>query len=426
MTRQMEYNADHHECRVVGSDYFSTTSIRLHELSYALEKVRDINSHFWNENMLLNDIPKAINSVANELSIAERKYVKESMDDQETHPWDSHPADHQRVEHAIKQQESALFTCELPSSLLLKEFETLCEKHSLRIYNGTREKKFDGFVRSNDILFNTKKQDEISDKLVKSLLLGIDVGERLPNIPVKLPENLKDASLSDIHSHFVSLNDRIKKIAFDYNQARSKRYSHNQANAYVQAGFSVDAKAFQLTHAEAKSVEQVLHSTEIMYKNSESDLVCYDQLITARINVLCKNKANEILIQAREHIKILKSIKNIEKNIDNADIYTACINMLIDDEDQNEANVHCIKLYQGKLATVIKDIWAESEKIIAINRYSDEIITLIDFSETWQKKPIIELEKLPAYKLTHYSQVLGNSIRKQYYLHLKELVMIIQ
>ncbi len=119
MTRQMEYNADHHECRVVGSDYFSTTSIRLHELNYAREKVKDINTHFWNENMLLKDIPKAINSIANELSAPERRYVKESMGNQETHPWDSHPADHQRIEHALKQQEPAKFICELPSSLLM-------------------------------------------------------------------------------------------------------------------------------------------------------------------------------------------------------------------------------------------------------------------------------------------------------------------
>lgn len=122
----------------------------------------------------------------------------------------------------------------------------------------------------------------------------------------------------------------------------------------------------------------------------------------------------------------MKSIKNIEDNIEKSNIYSVCIDMLVEDEDQNSAIVDRINSYQIELAEIIKDIWNRSKNISAVNRYSNERINLIDFSETWQKKPIIELEKLPAYKLANYSQVLGDSIRKQYFLHLKELVMIIQ
>jgi Zn-dependent protease with chaperone function len=430
MTRQMEYNADHYECKLVGSDYFSETSFRLHELSYARTKLRAINGRFWDENLLFKDIPSAVNHVANELSKSEKMEVQQGLDDQSNHPWDSHPADTLRIEHAIATQETGIFTLKIPAICLFNNIKLLCEEETLVLYCDQGVPNAKRYVRENDYLFTMQKENELSHRLERSLKFGIDLGRRLPNIPVKLPDTLKDASLPDIHAAFVDSNERIKKIAFSYNQADSKRYSHNRAHAFMQAGFKIDTRDFQLTDKEALDIKRTVAISESEFEQCEVNVLIYDQLITAKILAALSRKSSSALPIARNNIQSLKLIKQLEKQIEQVRVYSDCIDILIENDGENDDESYLIesviKTYQNLMAPIIRNIWIEIEKIPAVNRFSSENINVLEFSETWHAKPIVDLEKVQAHKLSSYSDILGSAIKKQYDLHLKNLLILIQ
>ena len=351
--------------------------------------------------------------------------MQESIDFQKTHPWDSHPADNQRIDHAIELREKGVFTMSVDASCLFDDYDHVCRQQTLNIYNGERKNKFNEQVVDNEVLFSMHQDDVLSIKLSRIALFGIELGNRLANIPVTLPDNLKEVSLEEINAYFLDAQNQIKKNVLNYDTARSKRFSHNKAYAYVESGFDIDCEAFNLSEGEDRRVKSVVDKTEASFAEAEVAFKHFDQLVTARLIAQLKGKSEATTALAYAEIKALKSIKGLEIHIEKARVVMACINMLIDDEDLSEAKGYVITSYQKELAKIISDLWQSIALIQGVNRFSKTPLTLLEFSETWQKKPIIALEKLAPEKLTSYSTVLCNSIMKQHQLHFRKLLMII-
>lgn len=426
MSREMEFNADHHECKIVGSDYFSVTSMRIHQLSFAKSKVSGINDYFWNENVLLKNIPEAINTLTDNLSKREKETVREALDLQESHPWDSHPADNQRINHALKLNEIGIFHIELEAGKLFKDYENLCKKKTIGIYNGSTLNRFDNKVIDNNILFSMQKEDVQSVKLVRISQFGIDLQGRLANMPVKLPDELKNVSLKEVDALYIDIDPQVKKDVAHFSAARNKRLLHNKAYAYLQAGFNIEHDDFQLSEREANRITPTLDTTESNFKKSEASFKQYDQFITARIFATLRSKPKATLVLAQSHMKALKTIKNLERDIDHIRIYSACINMLLNDENPCTAINEMVAQYQKQLLPIFNTTLQKISETRAVNRFSNESITLLDFAHTWHSQPTIDIDALRASHLTGYAIAVCNSLMKQHNLHLRKLLMCAQ
>lgn len=423
MSREMEFNADHHECKIVGSDYFSVTSIRIHQLSFAQNKVSDINDHFWNENALLKNMPKAINTLTNNLSKREKETVQGALDLQDSHPWDSHPADNQRINHALTLNEVGIFHIELEAGALFKNYEDLCEKRTLGIYNTNSPNRFNDKVVDNDILFSMQKEDEQSVKLLRISQFSIDLQGRLANILVKLPEELKNISLQEIDALYLDIDPQVRKDVSHYSSVKIKRLLQHKAYAYLQAGFDIEHDEFQLSEREASRITPTLDQTESSFKKCEASFKHYDQFITAKILASLKQKPKAILMLAQSHIKVLKTIKNIEEDMDNIRIYSACINMLLNDDNPCTAINEMVAQYQKQLVPVLSSVLQKISDSCAVNRFSNEPLTLLDFAHSWHSKPTSEIGALRVQHLTSYAVTVCNSLMKQHDLHLRKLLI---
>jgi Zn-dependent protease with chaperone function len=432
MSREMEFNADHHECKIVGSDYFSVTSMILHQLSFSEGKVATINEHFWNENVLLKNIPQAINTATNNLSKHEQETVQQSIDIQKNHPWDSHPADNQRIDHALALNEIGIFHLEFEACTLFNNYEKLCLEQTLAIYNSNATARVDDKLIDNDKLFSLQKEDEQSDKLVRISQFGIDLEGRMANIPVKLTKALKNASLKEIDELYLDIDQRVKRDVAYYRELRNKRLLQNQAHAYEQAGLKVDYEDFQLSEKEINRIKLTLDATESDYKQCEISFNYYDQFITARILAALKDKSNSALVLEHSHIKalktlkVLKTLKGIEQELDKIQILSSCIKTLLNGNATSHKLKETVAQYHKKLVPIVQTVIQKISDTKAVNRFSSESLTLLDFAHLWHPQPTLELEAMRARHLADYAISICNSLMKQHDLYLRKLLVSTQ
>ena len=136
VSQQMEFDADLYEAKVVGSQCFRSNSLSLRKLSYADAYVRHHNFEALDrDDKLLKNIPAAVEEIANRYSDDIMKKIEESLDDEQTEYWHSHPADIERIQHALQAQEPGILTCELPAKVLFNQFDQLCERSTMGLYN---------------------------------------------------------------------------------------------------------------------------------------------------------------------------------------------------------------------------------------------------------------------------------------------------
>lgn len=136
VSQQMEFDADLYEAKVVGSERFRAGSLSLRKLAYAASYVRHHNFDALDQrDKLLKNIPAAVEDIARRYSDEIMNKIEQSLGDEQTEYWHSHPADIERIRHAEQAQEPGILSCALPAKLLFNDFDRLCEKSTMGLYN---------------------------------------------------------------------------------------------------------------------------------------------------------------------------------------------------------------------------------------------------------------------------------------------------
>jgi hypothetical protein len=135
LSRQMEFDADCYEARMVGGHVFAETMWRLRVMSLAQNGAySDLNSS-WREQRLPDDFPKLV--LANVPQIPDEiiKTVRADVDKTETGWFESHPCDRDRSAHAIAEAPGeGIFRLEGPSSAVFSDIDGLSRRVSLDYY----------------------------------------------------------------------------------------------------------------------------------------------------------------------------------------------------------------------------------------------------------------------------------------------------
>ncbi|MCB9643409.1 MAG: M48 family metalloprotease [Myxococcales bacterium] len=142
MTRQMEYDADRHQIRVVGSDVLGPTLLKVSHLEIASFLAYGDLHVAWREGRLGDDfaalliarLDKIDDKIAKDLE-SEIRYTKTGM-------FDSHPSLPDRVKHAESEKAAGIFHLTHPARTLFRDFEQLCKEQTLQQYKLLFEDKF--------------------------------------------------------------------------------------------------------------------------------------------------------------------------------------------------------------------------------------------------------------------------------------------
>lgn len=135
MSRQMEFDADLYETRLIGSKNFRSSTLQLRRLAYA-----EAEAHFYNrlalhqKDQLVRNLPAAVVEVAGGFGPEMLRRIEDDLHRQQTRYWDTHPADQERIQNAEQANDPGMLACDLPARLLFSDFDKLCETITLSHY----------------------------------------------------------------------------------------------------------------------------------------------------------------------------------------------------------------------------------------------------------------------------------------------------
>lgn len=135
MSRQMEYDADQYEVAVVGSKVFVETSKRLHYAAAARAIAESLNEQaYFEQNKLVSNSSLATTAVLAAMPKALVEQINQQMRQTQTHFYDTHPADYDRIKRGITANQAGMFSNKQPARLLFKDFERLCRSVTHKQY----------------------------------------------------------------------------------------------------------------------------------------------------------------------------------------------------------------------------------------------------------------------------------------------------
>jgi Zn-dependent protease with chaperone function len=135
LSRQMEFDADCYEARMVGGHVFADTMWRIRVMSLAQNGAYSDLGSSWREQRLPDDFPKLV--LANVPQIPEEiiEKVRADVEKTETGWLESHPCDRDRSAHAMAEAPGeGIFRLEGPSSAVFSDIGALSREVSLDHY----------------------------------------------------------------------------------------------------------------------------------------------------------------------------------------------------------------------------------------------------------------------------------------------------
>lgn len=134
MLRQMEYDADRYAARIVGSDVFRVTSVKMHLLAFAGQQVYGSLGYAWNEGAISDELPGRILAAYRRIPEAAKEQLALGVLAQQTGLFDSHPADRQRMLSADGEGRKGLFDRDGSMTELFRDYGSISRRATLDLY----------------------------------------------------------------------------------------------------------------------------------------------------------------------------------------------------------------------------------------------------------------------------------------------------
>jgi hypothetical protein len=142
MLRQMEYDADRREARLVGSDVFESTARRLQLLGAAFQGAQADLSAFAQRRGLADNVPKLMLVNVDRVPSQVLKKLDEHLNKARTDIFDTHPADRDRIASVQRESTAPVFRADYSATVLFKDFDGLARNVTWDLYRGIFGSRF--------------------------------------------------------------------------------------------------------------------------------------------------------------------------------------------------------------------------------------------------------------------------------------------
>jgi hypothetical protein len=158
MLRQMEFDADSYEIKLVGSAAFEETMKRLHHIKLAGHEVSRDLARAWSYKKLPDNLPALVQRrSARALGPEGMALLTKALETDTTGQFDTHPSDAARLRAARALNEPGVFTLNGAASGLFSDIDSLCKKATRHEYKYNY-----GFAFTEENIVTAKLFAEIS------------------------------------------------------------------------------------------------------------------------------------------------------------------------------------------------------------------------------------------------------------------------
>lgn len=294
MSRQMEFDADRYEARVVGGEVFESTCRRLNILGVAMQGAYADLSQTWREGRLADDLPKLVQANIAQIPKASIDAINTMIDTRKTGLIDTHPADKDRIANAHLEGPHGIFTLDGPASDVFAAFDSLSRAVTFDYYRslfGNAVTK-DVLVPVGDLVRGQEAVQEGSRALSRIFFKAFNPYRPLPlNLDsIAAPADLKAAKIQ-----LRSLHDEMEAIASEYIEATKRFDELATRNAEIEttllmakADYKFSAKEYKLPAANLEAAETAREETDDKIRQVEETLQRFELAAARRIRLaLC-------------------------------------------------------------------------------------------------------------------------------------------
>lgn len=267
MLRQMEFDADTYKAKLAGSDTFGQTVHRLHQLNAATQVTFHNLRESWKSRRLADDLPAFIVGTADQFPAELRRQIAEATTKEATAPFDTHPSNADRIRAAEALAAAGVFRSAAPASALFQSFSELCRHVSRHCYEKEHELPVgnQNLIPTRDLLRESGAEQEVYHEL--ELWTGeVDLTHQALELDAEClhrpPESAASIdALIHARGEMARLQSEAIRATQQYAAAETRYRNATNAWALLRAGFSIEAREFDLAHgtpnaALAAQVEQ--------------------------------------------------------------------------------------------------------------------------------------------------------------------------
>lgn len=265
MSRQMEFSADRCQIRAVGSRTMSATLWRLREMSLAHQvSFRDVAA-FHEEGRLPDSMADLVLANLEFITPKLKKKLHRMMIEEKSGPFDSHPADTERIAMFADDSDPGFFRSgtlpiDLPATALFSRFDELSKTTSIQFFENALKQKVHAKTLHPvaKLLERQSAQIEASRALRRYFQTDIPVQRPLP-IPsqaVRAPDNPRDTANELKLSRARMLNELpiYKNLVPRYRTAEETLLDTVAAQALLQAQIPFEPSNYRIANATADAI----------------------------------------------------------------------------------------------------------------------------------------------------------------------------
>jgi Zn-dependent protease with chaperone function len=257
LIRQMEYDADACQIRLVGSETFERTHRKLATLSAATELMyKKIHATWRKTHQLPDNLSELLRHSHEHLPAPTLQKIEDRYGLERTRLFDSHPSPADRIRRARRAQDPGAFHDDRPASSLFASFEHPARFVTLLHYTDdlgipvAREMLVRVQTRSDVPNEGGRQTDPVATEVHQSYFLGI--------LPLILPLQLEPPAPSDnyaadftelaqVSNSLREVADQLKSIGTQYQQATEQLIRSRSAIRLLEARVKIKAGDFGLT-----------------------------------------------------------------------------------------------------------------------------------------------------------------------------------
>ncbi len=276
LSRQMEYDADRYEARMVGGAVFAETMWRFRVMSVAENGAfADLQSS-WQQRRLPDNFPKLVTANIPQIPEPLIAAFRQSMDTTRTGLFDTHPADKDRIARALREAPGpGIFPVEGPATDVFRNFDALAKQSSLDMYKSSLGPGItqDQLYEVSELVETQTAAQEGAEAAGRFFLGTWHVAQRLP-LPAEAPH--APADLTAANRALVQARNEVQAARGDCLEAaeradaiRKRLYLADVALIFLKTGVPVKPADFELKAATTQAAESARDRAEAELRQVE-------------------------------------------------------------------------------------------------------------------------------------------------------------
>lgn len=300
MLRQMELDADRYEARLSGSETFERTARALPVLNVAAQRAHSGLSHAWTQRQLGDNYPELVAANVAKLPPDTLAALEKALAEGETGFFDTHPCDRERIASAHREATAGVFRPEAPASAVFRHFDHLCQEVTRDYYQELigEEVKPETLVPTRQVLALFDALQASAEALGRYFAGAVRPdrplwpARTLPELGAGLePRHRLEAARATVEAHRAKVSSVFERIE----TAKARHLSAARASALTRAGYTFEAKEFNLHDASSDGVDLAKREAANMEADAVRELAPVDEAQAERLllALACAGKTNE-------------------------------------------------------------------------------------------------------------------------------------